>query len=154
MKMLCLLMMLATSLCFSGELITQKSEFFHEKTVSVIKKFLKKKKYKVFDSIDHHKGAKKVKLNLDKNTVIIFGDPKLGTLLMQENQFIGLELPLKLLVHTKGKVTKITYKKAHSLKKEYKLSSKLDDLLEKVDRVYKDISKHVSNKKEEIKSYD
>lgn len=152
MKLLFILTLLVSTQAFSSNFTTFESPFFHEKTITVIKKMLNKKKLKVFSVIDHHKGAKKVKLNLDKTSLIIFGNPKVGTLLMQENQLLGLALPLKLLVHTHGKVTKISHIKIDVLKKEYQLSSKLDSLLAKIKMLYEDISTNISLK--DIKAYD
>jgi uncharacterized protein (DUF302 family) len=165
MKIFILFLIMTTSHAFASNLITQKSQFFHDKTVSVVKKFLKKKKLKVFSVIDHHKGAKRVKLNLDKTTLIIFGNPKVGTLLMQDNQLIGLDLPLKILIHTSGNTTKISYKKIEPLKQEYKISSKLDDKFRKIEKLFSRVAEHIGQeevkkvkkkkaKVETIKSYD
>jgi uncharacterized protein (DUF302 family) len=49
--------------------------------------------------IPHDKGAASVGLELRPTRVLIFGNPKVGTLLMQSNQSIGIDLPLKVLVH-------------------------------------------------------
>ena len=130
-------------------LVTLKSNFYHDKTVKMVKKFLKKKKLKVFSVIDHHKGAKKVKLNLDKTTLIIFGNPKVGTLMMQENQLIGLDLPMKILIHTSGNTTKMTYKKTDRLKDDYKISSNLDSHFASIEQLFERIAEYIS--KDEVK---
>ena len=52
----------------------------------------------VFARIDHAKGAAKAGMQLAPTELIIFGNPKIGTQLMQSNQRIGLDLPLKALV--------------------------------------------------------
>jgi uncharacterized protein (DUF302 family) len=149
MKALLLLLAISTSQAFASNLISHKSQYFHDETVGMVKKYLKKKKLKVFSVIDHHKGAKKAKLNLDKTTLIIFGNPKVGTLLMQENQLIGLDLPLKILVHTSGTETQITYRKIGPLKEEYKISSKLDSKLSKIEKLFSRVAEHIG--KEEAK---
>jgi uncharacterized protein (DUF302 family) len=56
----------------------------------------------LFARIDHRAGAEKVKLALRPTELLIFGSPKLGTLLMHQNQTIGLDLPLKFLVWQTG----------------------------------------------------
>jgi uncharacterized protein (DUF302 family) len=48
--------------------------------------------------IDHADAAAKVGLELWPTEVLIFGNPKAGTLLMQVAQTIGIDLPLKVLV--------------------------------------------------------
>lgn len=48
--------------------------------------------------IDHAAAAKKAGLDLRPTEVLFFGNPSVGTLLMQQSQEIGLELPLRVLV--------------------------------------------------------
>jgi uncharacterized protein (DUF302 family) len=52
----------------------------------------------MFARIDHAEGAKRAALSLRPTVVLIFGNARAGTPLMQENRSIGLDLPLKLLV--------------------------------------------------------
>jgi uncharacterized protein (DUF302 family) len=52
----------------------------------------------VFVRIDHAAGAASVGLSLRSTEVVIFGNPKGGTALMQEQQSAGIDLPLKALV--------------------------------------------------------
>jgi uncharacterized protein (DUF302 family) len=52
----------------------------------------------VLARIDHADAAAKAGLELRPTEVLIFGNPKAGTLLMQVTQMIGIELPLKALV--------------------------------------------------------
>jgi len=52
----------------------------------------------VFARIDHAAGAAEVGLSLRPTAVLIFGAAKAGTALMQANQTIGIDLPLKALV--------------------------------------------------------
>jgi uncharacterized protein (DUF302 family) len=51
----------------------------------------------VFARIDHAAGAAAVGMQLRPTTVLIFGNPKAGTPLMQTEQLIGLDLPLRIL---------------------------------------------------------
>jgi uncharacterized protein (DUF302 family) len=52
----------------------------------------------VFATIDHAAGAREAGLELEGETVVLFGDPRAGTPLMQDDARIGIELPLRLLV--------------------------------------------------------
>jgi uncharacterized protein (DUF302 family) len=52
----------------------------------------------VFARIDHAAGAAEVGLPLRPTELLVFGNAKGGTPLMQSNQTIGIELPLKALV--------------------------------------------------------
>jgi uncharacterized protein (DUF302 family) len=53
----------------------------------------------VFARIDHSAGASEVGLTLRPTVVLIVGNAKGGTPLMQAAQTIGIDLPLKVLVH-------------------------------------------------------
>lgn len=52
----------------------------------------------VFARIDHAAGAAAAGLSLRPTTVLVFGNAKAGTPLMQAEQTIGIDLPLKILV--------------------------------------------------------
>lgn len=52
----------------------------------------------LFAVIDHADGAEIAGLELAPTTLVIFGNAKGGTPLMQKNQSIGLDLPLKALL--------------------------------------------------------
>ena len=52
----------------------------------------------VFARIDHAAGAAQVGLSLRPTELLIFGNAKGGTPLMQSNQTVGIDLPLKALV--------------------------------------------------------
>jgi uncharacterized protein (DUF302 family) len=52
----------------------------------------------VFARIDHEAGASSAGLELRPTELLMFGNPKAGTPLMQAEQTIGVDLPLKALV--------------------------------------------------------
>lgn len=52
----------------------------------------------VFARVNHAAGAAQVGLSLRPTEVLMFGNAKAGTPLMQANQTIGIDLPLKALV--------------------------------------------------------
>uniref|UniRef100_UPI0035932980 DUF302 domain-containing protein n=1 Tax=Persicitalea sp. TaxID=3100273 RepID=UPI0035932980 len=49
--------------------------------------------------VNHTANAKSVNLELRPTRVILFGNPTIGTPLMQANQLAGLDLPQKMLVY-------------------------------------------------------
>ncbi|VAW18831.1 hypothetical protein MNBD_ALPHA09-1266 [hydrothermal vent metagenome] len=73
----------------------------------------------VFAVVDHAKGAKSVDMDLAPATVVIFGNPKLGTPPMQVNPLVGLDLPLKVLIWDKDGTTMIGYLDPQALKARY-----------------------------------
>ena len=48
--------------------------------------------------VDHQANAERVGLELDPNRVVIFGNPNMGTPLMQANQVVGIDLPQRIQV--------------------------------------------------------
>ncbi|MDN2664236.1 DUF302 domain-containing protein [Psychromonas sp. 14N.309.X.WAT.B.A12] len=59
---------------------------------------LSKKGLTLFARIDHQKNAKSVNLELRETEVLIFGNPKVGTPLMQCEQQVAIDLPQKVLI--------------------------------------------------------
>ena len=54
--------------------------------------------FKVFARVNHGAGAKSVNMPLRPTELLIFGNPKGGTVLLQSEQTVGIDLPLKYLV--------------------------------------------------------
>ena len=59
---------------------------------------LKGKGMTVFDVIDHAKGASGVGIDLPPTTLVIFGNPKVGTPLMKCSRSAAIDLPQKMLI--------------------------------------------------------
>lgn len=69
-----------------------------EETVERLEKELASREIPVFAKFDHAQNAKDAGLELRPTTVLVFGSPKVGTGLMQADQSISLELPLRISV--------------------------------------------------------
>lgn len=79
--------------------IAKKSNHSVAETIDRLEAILKEKGLTVFARIDHAAGAGKAGLALRPTTLLIFGNPKLGTPLMQSAQTVGLDLPQKALAY-------------------------------------------------------
>jgi uncharacterized protein (DUF302 family) len=79
-------------------LITLKSSHGPKDTMNRLETEVKAKGMMVFARIDHAAGAATVGLPLRPTEVLIFGNARAGTPLMQSVQTIGIDLPLKALV--------------------------------------------------------
>lgn len=53
----------------------------------------------VFARVDHAAGAQKVEMDLRPTQMLMFGNPKLGTPAMLDDQTAGLDLPLRVLAY-------------------------------------------------------
>lgn len=79
-------------------------------TVAKLKTLIKSQQLTYFHTIDHRANALKVNMNLKPETVVVFGNPKMGTVLMNCNPSMGLDLPLRILVSTSYEgTTTLTY---------------------------------------------
>ena len=78
-------------------LITISSQHSVKTTIDRLEAALKDAGVGVFARIDHAAGAASVGMELRPTELLIFGNPRAGTPLMQAGQTIGLDLPLKAL---------------------------------------------------------
>jgi uncharacterized protein (DUF302 family) len=78
-------------------LITLASNHPVKETMDRLEAALRDKGITLFARIDHAAGAASVDMPLRPTELIIFGNPKAGTPLMQAKQSIGIDLPVKML---------------------------------------------------------
>jgi hypothetical protein len=105
-----------------------------EETVAALQKTLNSKGITVFATIEHHKAAEAVGETMQPATVLIVGNPKVGTALMQENPHFAIELPLKILIYEEDKTVKIRYEKIAAIAKKYDIKQNFSTA-EKIDAV-------------------
>jgi uncharacterized protein (DUF302 family) len=79
-------------------LTTIASSFGPKETMARLEAEIRGKGMTVFARIDHAAGAAEVGLTLPPTELIIFGNARGGTPLMQSVQTVGIDLPLKALV--------------------------------------------------------
>lgn len=126
-------MLFALVLPFSAaagdELTTKPSKYTVKDTVDRLTTALKDKGITPAVRIDHAAAAKAAGLELKPTEVLLFGNPKLGTPLMQSNRHIAVDLPMRVLVweDDAGKVW-IGYTPPSTLKTRYKLDGR-DEIL-------------------------
>lgn len=76
--------------------------------------------------VDHAAAAQSVGLQMQRAHVLIFGNPRAGTPLMQAAPLVALELPLKVLVWQDGDGTvRVTYQSPAYLAERYALPPEL-----------------------------
>ncbi len=79
-------------------IISVRSHFSANETIERLLAAIAEKNLTVFARLDHAAGAASVGLVLRTTELVIFGNPKGGTPLMQDQQLAGIDLPLKALI--------------------------------------------------------
>jgi uncharacterized protein (DUF302 family) len=116
-------------------LVRVKSAYGMEETIDRIKQDVAAKKIMLFDVIDQAKLAKDAGIAIAPSTLILFGNPPLGTLFLQANPESGIDWPVRVLVHQdkRGQVWAVYtdfawIAKRHGIKsraKEFKMASEV-----------------------------
>jgi len=79
-------------------LISVKSSYDVKATADRLENILKQKGMTVFIRINHAAGARKAGQDLRPTELVVFGNPKIGTALMQCNRSVAIDLPQKALI--------------------------------------------------------
>lgn len=97
---------LVTTIAYADNgLISVRSSHDVKDTADRLEKALNAKGMTVFTRINHAEGARKVGKNLRPTELVIFGNPKIGTPLMQCNRSVAIDLPQKALIWEDDKGT-------------------------------------------------
>lgn len=82
----------------SDSLVRVRSTRAFSETVRSLDSAVTAANLRIFARVDHAANARGVSMDLRPTTVFIFGNPQVGTRLMQCEQSIAIDLPLKVLV--------------------------------------------------------
>ncbi|SDG29252.1 Uncharacterized conserved protein, DUF302 family [Limimonas halophila] len=118
-------------------LIKVKSEHSVETTLDRLASALESKGLTVFARVDHRENAKGADLDLPATQVLIFGNPKLGTPLMQAQRSVAIDLPQKALAYQddEGQVW-LAYNDPAYLAERHGLTTR-DGVLDKIGKALK-----------------
>jgi uncharacterized protein (DUF302 family) len=97
-------------------LITKPSAYPATATLDRLEAALKERGFVIFTRLDHAAAAESVGLKMPKSTVLVFGNPRLGTPVFIKHPTLAIDLPLKALVweDASGKVS-LSYNSAQYL---------------------------------------
>jgi len=101
LSLLTMLMVPSIAVAADAGIITKKSKYSVSETLDRFEAAVKARAgagFKVFTRIDHAAAAKEAGLNMRPSTVVVFGNPKLGTPVMLKTPVLGLDMPPKALV--------------------------------------------------------
>jgi uncharacterized protein (DUF302 family) len=93
-------------------------------TVDRLQDLLAQTGVEVYARIDHAAGARRAGRELPEQQVLVFGDDRISTQLLEQDPTVGLELPLRILVWDDGGVTRVGYLDPKGLAREYRLDDR------------------------------
>jgi uncharacterized protein (DUF302 family) len=111
-------------------LITIPSAYGVGETIDRLASEVRSKGMTIFARVDHAAGAKDAGLSLRPTLLLIFGNAKGGTPLMQDKQQIGIDLPLKALAweDASGKIW-LSYNDLKWLGRRHNLKHEIDPIV-------------------------
>jgi uncharacterized protein (DUF302 family) len=99
--------------------IVKRSACGYPETVGRLSEAIERRGLRVFAQIDHAAAARESGLNLADEEVLMFGNPRAGTPLMQSDPRIGIELPLRILVWADAEGVLLGYRDPRELAADY-----------------------------------
>src|SRR5262249_53228255 len=121
------------------------SQFAPKETMDRLETEIQTNGMEVFARIDHAEGAANVRLTLRPTELIIFGNARGGTLLMQSMQTVGIDLPLKALVWEDASgATWLSYNEPNWIAERHGITNK-DSVLTKMSELLRAIARKASN---------
>lgn len=126
------------SLTANAQLMVKQSPHSPEETMAMLKETVTQKGLTIFSEVNHTEQAQQVGMELHSVRVLSFGDPKVGTVLMQADPHVGIELPLKILVAEKNGRTIVGYTDPETYSEKYDLEGK-EEILKKMHNLLEEI---------------
>lgn len=108
------------------------SRYPYLETVTLLKEKMTEGGNTIFACIDQAAAAAGVGLSLRPTTLLIFGNPKAGTALMDAVPLSGLDLPLKLLVWEEAGKVSVAYVPMAEIARRYDVTG-MDARIESID---------------------
>jgi uncharacterized protein (DUF302 family) len=99
--------------------MTKRSRFSYAQTLATLEKAIRDGGNTIFATIDQAAAATSAGLTLRPTTLIVFGNPKGGTALMDAVPLLALELPLKLLVWEENGAVSVAYEPMSEIAARY-----------------------------------
>ena len=130
-------------MCAQNRFIKKKSASSVQETIDKLEVILREKGIAIFSKVNHFRNAKDIGLEMNESQVILFGNPKIGTLMMQKNIFVSLDLPLKIAVvqDDSGNVW-VIYNSTKILTERYDFSDSA--IIERVDTLLDNITNSIT----------
>lgn len=126
--------------------ISIESQYSAKETADRFVSIIKNKGLTLFARINHQKNAEGVDLKIRATEVIIFGNPKIGTPLMQCSQEAAIDLPQKVLIRKDAdNKTWISYNNPEYIRNRHNIQD-CDKVIKKISKVLDALTKTAASK--------
>lgn len=126
-------------------LVTVASEWPVDTTIDRLEQAMTAAGLVVFARVDHARNARDVDMPLRPTFLIVFGNPRGGTPLMQENQVAGIDLPLKFLVwEDEHGTTRLTYNDVGWIARRHDLSAAVAEVVSATAAAVERLAQHAT----------
>jgi uncharacterized protein (DUF302 family) len=112
--------------------VTKRSASGYGETVDRLVDAIESRGLTVFARIDHAAAAREAGLELADEQVVLFGNPRAGTPLMQSDPRIGVELPLRILVWADADGVLLGYRDPRELAGPYHIAAEHQAILDQM----------------------
>jgi uncharacterized protein (DUF302 family) len=112
--------------------VTKRSASGYGETVARLVDAIESRGLTVFARIDHAAAAREAGLELADEQVVLFGNPRAGTPLMQSDPRIGVELPLRILVWADADGVLLGYRDPRELAGPYDIAAEHQAILDQM----------------------
>lgn len=127
-------------------MVSIESHYSAKETANRFETIIKRKGLTLFSRIDHQNNAAGVDLDLRATEVIIFGNPKVGTPIMQCSQEAAIDLPQKVLIwEDENKKVWVSYNNPEYIKERHQIQG-CDKAIIKISKVLSTLSMAAASK--------
>ena len=113
-------------------MVIKRSASGYGETVVRLTRAIESRGLTVFTRIDHAVAAREAGLDPADEQVVLFGNPRAGTPLMQSDPRIGIELPLRMLVWADADGVLLGYRDPRELRSAYNIAAEHHPNLEQM----------------------
>jgi len=127
-------------------MIDVKSDFNVEETANRLEHILNEKGMTIFGRVKHSDGAANVGIELRPTELFLFGNPKVGSPLMQCQQSVAIDLPQKALIWEDSEAQVwISYNDPRYLEERHQISG-CEEFLSKIEKALSGITRTAATK--------
>ena len=128
---------------FRAPAVVKKSRFSYADTVARLTQAIGAAGNTMFASIDQSAAARSAGMNLRPTTLLVFGNPKGGTPLMEAVPLAALDLPLKLVVWEDDSGVCVAFTPVAAISRRYGITGK-DALIAKLEQALETLTSSVA----------